>query len=128
MPNLSTNPIPARLIQARRELGLTQEQVAGKVGLSRNSIARYERGEVGPSPVALNMLASLYAKPVSWFFSEEEEEGIMEDNNDISVGDPELALFFRGEWEDFTDEEKEFIKAMIRDSKELLKKRRESGA
>ena len=73
MPNTRTNPIPSRLAQARREMGLTQEQAADRSGLSRTSIARYEGGTVGPSPVALNMLATIYGKPVEWFFGEEGE-------------------------------------------------------
>ena len=73
MPNTRTNPIPSRLAQARRETGLTQEQAADRSGLSRTSIARYEGGTVGPSPVALNMLATIYNKTVEWFLGEEEE-------------------------------------------------------
>ena len=79
MPNTRTNPIPSRLAQARRETGLTQEQVADRSGLSRTSIARYEGGTVGPSPVALNMLATIYGKPVEWFYGEGPDVGIQQE-------------------------------------------------
>ena len=127
MPNTRTNPIPSRLAQARRETGLTQEQAADRSGLSRTSIARYEGGTVGPSPVALNMLATIYGKPAEWFFGEEEEPEATPEEDDIDIMDPSLSLFFRGEWDEFTEAEREFVKGMIRQSRELLRKRREAG-
>ena len=117
-------PIPIRLKEARLAKGLTQEQVADMAGLSRSSIARYEGGSGRPLDVSLNMLASLYGKPVEWFYGEEQPAV---STDDIDIADPELALFFRGEWDEFTEEEKEFLKGMIRESRELLRKRRESG-
>ena len=66
-------PIPIRLKEARLAKGLTQEQVADMAGLSRSSIARYEGGSGRPLDVSLNMLATIYGKPVEWFYDEEEE-------------------------------------------------------
>ena len=43
------------------------------------------------------------------------------------LSDPELGLFFRGEWTAFTEEEKTFVRGMIRESRELLRKRRQTG-
>ena len=65
--------VPSRLGLARREAGLTQEESAEQAGLTRVTIARYETGHRAPSELALNMLATLYSKPVEWFFGEEEE-------------------------------------------------------
>ena len=65
--------VPSRLSLARREAGLTQEESAEQAGLTRVTIARYETGHRAPSDLALNMLATLYSKPVEWFFGEEEE-------------------------------------------------------
>ena len=65
--------VPSRLSLARREAGLTQEESAEQAGLTRVTIARYETGHRAPSELALNMLATLYGKPVEWFFGEEEE-------------------------------------------------------
>ena len=68
MPNSRTEPDPELLRRARREAGMTQEEVGERVGLARNSISRYESGTVSPSQVALNMLATVYGKPIEWFF------------------------------------------------------------
>ena len=70
--------VRSRLSLARREAGLTQEESAERAGLTRVTIARYETGHRAPSELALNMLATLYNKPVEWFFGEEEEP---EDDN-----------------------------------------------
>ena len=73
MPSTRANPSPERLRQARLEKGLTQERVGEQAGLTFNSISRYENGAAFPSQLALNMLATIYDKPVEWFFGEEEQ-------------------------------------------------------
>ena len=72
MPNTPSNASPDRLRQARQESGYTQEQVAERVGLTLNSISRYETGTASPSQVALNMLAVIYDKSVRWLLGEDE--------------------------------------------------------
>ena len=78
----------------------------------------------------MRSLAHAYNKPVEWFFGEEEEPEPTPENskeNDIDIMDPSLRLFFRGEWDEFTEAEKAFVKGMIQHSRELLRKRREGG-
>ncbi|MEP0835270.1 helix-turn-helix transcriptional regulator [Microcoleus sp. AS-A8] len=43
--NLNFNPNVPTWKQVRERLGMTQEEFAQAVGLSRNTIGRYERGE-----------------------------------------------------------------------------------
>ena len=62
-----------RLRRARRQANLTQEEVAERAGVYRNTISGYETGRVRPSSLALNMLAIIYGKPMEWFFGEEDE-------------------------------------------------------
>ena len=117
-----------RLRRARRQANLTQEEVAERAGVYRNTISGYETGRVRPSTLALNMLATIYSKPVEWFFGEEEEpEATPEEpeEDDIDITDPSLSLFFRGEWDEFTKAEKEFVREAIRDARAYLKKRNE---
>ena len=65
--------LPSRLHRARRELGLTQEEVAERTGVARNTVSRYELGRQAPSGRALSRLAAIYGKPMEWFYAEEEE-------------------------------------------------------
>lgn len=52
--------IRVRLRQLREERNLYQKEVAAAVGLSRNSITKYEAGERIPSRAALEKLADFY--------------------------------------------------------------------
>ena len=118
---------PSRLKQARLEASLTLEKAAVAIGTDLNTIWRYEAGRHRPSGPTLHALASLYGRSVEWFYGEEEDTPPTPGPDDIDITDPELSLFFRGEWDELTEEEKEFIKGMIRESRELLRKRREAG-
>ena len=122
-----THRLPVRLKQARLLRGLTLEAVAEALGSSFTSIWRYESGQRRPNGDTLYALAELYRKPVEWFYKDETDSDSRNEPDDIDIADPELSLFFRGEWEEFDEEEKEFIKGMIRESRELLRKRREGG-
>ena len=64
--------LPTRLHRARRDLGLTQEEVAERAGLARNTVSRYELGNQVPSGRVLIRLAAIYDKPVEWFYDGEE--------------------------------------------------------
>ena len=108
---------------------MTQQRAAELAGLEPNSIWRYENAQREPSASTLNTLGLLYSKPVEWFFGEDAADTTTgkDDGDDIDIADPDLSLFFRGEWDTFTEDEKDFIKGMIRESRELLRKRRETG-
>ena len=81
-----------RLRQAREQLGWSQQDVGRRAGVDPNMIYQYESGHRNPSRLALRGLASLYGKPVEWFFAEEEEEP--SESPDPSSGDTmELAEF-----------------------------------
>ena len=120
----SNSGLGQRLKQARVEAGLTQRQAGQAIGVDPNTIYSYESSRINPSGPAIRALAHAYDKPYEWFFGEEQPAV---STDDIDIADPELALFFRGEWDEFTEEEKEFLKGMIRESRELLRKRKESG-
>ena len=60
-----------RLKRARLEAGLTLEKTGDALGTDFNTIWRYESGRRSPSGPVLYALATLYAKPVEWFFGED---------------------------------------------------------
>jgi transcriptional regulator with XRE-family HTH domain len=63
-----------RLRRARVEAGLTQEELAIRVGASVFSIGKYERGERSPRGPMLRRIAKVTGKTTAWFF--ENEDGL----------------------------------------------------
>lgn len=49
-----------RLVQLRKEHGLSQEELAAKLGVSRQAVSKWERGEASPDTDNLIALAKLY--------------------------------------------------------------------
>jgi putative transcriptional regulator len=49
----------AQIKELRKSLGYTQAKLAEEVGLTPNTIARYERDELKPSPPVLKLLRLL---------------------------------------------------------------------
>lgn len=52
--------IANRLVNLRKEKGLSQEQLAEKIGVSRQAVSKWERSEASPDTDNLIMLARLY--------------------------------------------------------------------
>src|SRR4051812_29048506 len=64
-----------RLKEARTNRGITQEAAAEAIGTPRTAIVHIEAGNRSVSTMELAELAKLYARPISEFFSEDEEAG-----------------------------------------------------
>ena len=60
---------PAKLIEARHSLSLTQQQAGKPAGLSKTAICQYETGARVPRADAMLRLAAAYGKPISWFMT-----------------------------------------------------------
>ncbi len=56
-----------RLRQARRDAGLTQEEVARRLGRSQSFVTKAETGERRLDVVELRAFAKIYRKPASYF-------------------------------------------------------------
>lgn len=52
--------IANRLVQLRKEKGYSQEELASKLGLSRQAVSKWERAEASPDTDNLILLARLY--------------------------------------------------------------------
>jgi len=57
----------SRLREAREARGLTATSLAELLGLSRQAVSQYERGETSPSPDILYRLATMLNMPVGFF-------------------------------------------------------------
>jgi len=59
----------ARLVQARREAGLTQVEVAKRLGRPNSFVSKCELGERRVDVVELQQLAQIYRKALSFFWT-----------------------------------------------------------
>ena len=64
----------ARLQEQRSATSLTQEEVADRLTVSTQTVRNWEAGRTEPSRSDKERLASVYNKPVEWFFREEEAQ------------------------------------------------------
>jgi transcriptional regulator with XRE-family HTH domain len=62
-----------RIRQARRELGLTQGDLATRIGVSLGALDRFETGKGDPSD-KLEQIAEITGKPVSWYTSTDQQD------------------------------------------------------
>jgi len=63
-----------RLKVERAILDLTQDQLAQKIGVSRQTINSIEKNRYVPSTVLALKLSAVFGKPVNEFFELEEED------------------------------------------------------
>lgn len=62
--------LATRLREAREYLGLSQEAVAAKAGISRGALSAIENGKRKIEALELQVLASLYRHPVDFFLTQ----------------------------------------------------------
>lgn len=90
-----------RLRNARETLGLTQEDVAGALGIQRTSVIAIEAGKRNVSALELRRLGRLYRRDVSWILGEEPGPDVANDDGalyrataELSAEDKEQVLRF----------------------------------
>ena len=100
----------------------TYEKLLKKAGVAVSVGTDIRRGS-SPRPDTLRRVAEAMGVPRKRLF---EIAGYIdpEDPKDrVDIADPELRLFFRGEWDELTDVEREFIKSAIRTAREMRRRR-----
>lgn len=78
--------ISQRLVEARKDLGMSQQDVADKLGLSQVGYGDFERGRTLPSIDYLMEVARILQKPVTYFL------GI---DGDLPPDEGELLAIYR---------------------------------
>jgi transcriptional regulator with XRE-family HTH domain len=66
--------VGGRIRQARRELGLTQAELATRIGVSLGVLDRFETGKGDPSG-KLEQIAEITGRPLSWYTSTDQTDG-----------------------------------------------------
>lgn len=84
--------IANRLVQLRKAHGLSQEELAAKLGLSRQAVSKWERAESSPDTDNLIMLSRLYGVSLDQLLATDEEIPMPEqetasDNNEEQAED-----------------------------------------
>jgi DNA-binding XRE family transcriptional regulator len=69
-PSPALAEVGSRIAHARARAGLTQQELADLIGVSRRSLQGYEAGRVAPYR-HLDRLATLLDRPRGWFLAEE---------------------------------------------------------
>ena len=87
--------IANRLVNLRKKNGLSQEQLAAKLGLSRQAVSKWERAEASPDTDNLICLAKLYGvslddllntdEPVEDIAREQEEKRAEEEKSETTA-------------------------------------------
>lgn len=69
----------ARIHKARRDAGLTQDQLANATGKTRGAVTQWEKGEVRPRHTTLLLIAKATGKSIEWLENAvgEERVGLM---------------------------------------------------
>ena len=71
----------SRIAQKRKELGLSQEALGERLGVSRQSIYKRESGAALPEIEKLIALSRIFAVPVGWLLGVEETSSATEPNS-----------------------------------------------
>jgi transcriptional regulator with XRE-family HTH domain len=94
--------IPTRLVQLRRELNLTQQEMADRMGIHVNQVRRYESGKAKPSLEVLEKIALTLHVSLDWLVFGE----------DVRGPDDELKLQFEA-LRHFDEEDRKIAKALL---------------
>lgn len=84
--------IPERLIELRKELGITRAEAARRVNMSAMGYGRYEKGERTPSYQTVSYIAHHFDTTADYLYGISDEK-TAESITIISSDDPELFSF-----------------------------------
>lgn len=77
---------PRMLRAARRQAGLTLDDLAARLGRQRHTVMRYEHGEAVPSVAVLGPLAHVLGVPIDALFEVDSPRSA------LPIDDPDLVL------------------------------------
>lgn len=87
-----------RLKQARKSKRLTQNEVAGQLGIDFTTVSKYENNKSQPDNETLSELAGLYEVSLDWLLTGRVSEGVSANR-----------IWVNGQPEELTDEEAVYL-------------------
>ena len=99
-----TIEIADRLVKLRKKYGYSQEELADKLGLSRQAVSKWERAEASPDTDNLICLAKLYGVSLDELLATDEDvdtivkEQVKEEkkNDKVVIDDDGVVIFSKG--------------------------------
>ncbi|MFD2442895.1 helix-turn-helix domain-containing protein [Bacillus sp. CGMCC 1.16607] len=88
-----------RFKKLREDLGLTQEQIAEKLGVTRPTIAGYESEEKNrvPRKETLNMIANTFGVSTDWLLGNTNNPNLQNNDKEFQdfINDPDLQRWYK---------------------------------
>ena len=76
-----------KLVQLRKEKGLTQIELAEAVNVSRQAVSKWESGGALPSTENLIFLSKLYEIPIDYLVNDESEKPVLTETKEVEVSE-----------------------------------------
>ena len=83
--------IGRKLQEAREEAGLSQEELAKKIGCTQASLSHYELGKRRLYLADLQRIGQIMGKPITYFLEDPQEEGPVHENLKTLLEDPYIV-------------------------------------
>lgn len=76
-----------KLVQLRKEKGLTQIELAEAVNVSRQAVSKWESGGALPSTENLIFLSKLYGVTIDYLVNDESEKPVLTETKEVEVSE-----------------------------------------
>lgn len=76
-----------KIIKLRKEHGFSQEDLAQRIDVSRQSISKWELNESSPDADNLRKLSNLFKVSIDYILDDEQEEYIRHQNKGVNAGE-----------------------------------------
>lgn len=93
VPNAIDVEVGTRIKLKRKLIGMSQQSLAGKLGVTFQQVQKYEKGANRVGASRLSQIATALDVPMSYFFDGNQGERKDDDNPNISRETNEVALF-----------------------------------
>ena len=104
-----------RLKEVRKQLGLTQQELANKLSVNYNSVSQWERGVSNITDRVINQICSLFNVNKEWFVNGKGEmfrvnnQEVIDNLNERLDGLSEAEIEFLRKWLQLSYEERVYI-------------------
>lgn len=68
---MTSTIIPSRITEAREARAMSMEDLANKIGVTRQSVSKYEKGIISPSPKMIQTISCVLFFPIDFFYKAE---------------------------------------------------------